>query len=172
MTGDIDELIAKSSVGAGLRDIAERGVDAHLADLEQEMPPKKKRRRAGISPTQRTMAELRKRGWTAQVVEHRVPRVNILRDLFGVIDVVALAPGVFNLEAPYILGIQATSGVNHAARRDKILTEPRARQWVEAGGRLELWSWSKRGDRGKRKLWALRVEAFIAESWKDVPPCP
>ncbi len=33
----MDDLIARSSVGAGLADIAERGIYAHLVDLEQEM---------------------------------------------------------------------------------------------------------------------------------------
>ena len=32
------ELIAKSSIGHGLADIKERGIDAHLADLEREFP--------------------------------------------------------------------------------------------------------------------------------------
>lgn len=35
----IEELIAASSIGAGLRDIEERGIDAHLADLEQKETP-------------------------------------------------------------------------------------------------------------------------------------
>jgi hypothetical protein len=66
-------------------------------------------------------------------------------------------------DASGILGIQATAGGTggaHAARRAKILAEPRARQWVEAGGRLELWSWAKQGARGKPKRWQLRVETY------------
>ncbi len=59
-----------------------------------------------------------------------------------------------------ILGIQACAGSSHAARRDKILAEPRMLQWLQAGGRLELWSWSKRGPRGARKSWTLRAEDF------------
>lgn len=39
----IDELISRSSIGAGLRDIKERGIDAHLVDLEREMHPRRKR---------------------------------------------------------------------------------------------------------------------------------
>lgn len=121
----------------------------------------KKKRKSSTSPTSRTMVELRKRGWTAQIVEHRVPKVNILRDLFGCIDVVALVPVAGSLTR-VTLGIQATAGANnHALRRAKILAEPRAKEWMEAGNRLELWSWSKRGDRGKRKLWTLRVESFV-----------
>jgi hypothetical protein len=44
---DIKDLIAKSSIGAALADIKERGIDAHLVDLEREMnrrrPSTKKR---------------------------------------------------------------------------------------------------------------------------------
>lgn len=167
MTGDersIDELIAASSVGQGLADIEERGIDAHLADLEAEMAPKKKRK-SSTSPTARTLAECKRRGWIAGVVERRIPfpkPMGTTIDLFGVIDVIAVAPDVKNL--PWkgaIVAIQATaSAANHAHRRTKILAEPRAKQWVEAGGRLELWSWSLRGDRGKAKRWALRVETY------------
>lgn len=136
----------------------------------------KKKRKSSISPTSRTLAELRKRGWTAQVVEQHLPfpkPFGTKRDLFGVIDIVAIVPATADpVDLPYrdaaglagaILGIQATSaltGGNHSARRTKILAEPRARAWVEAGGRLELWSWSKRGDRGKAKRWTLRVETY------------
>lgn len=34
---EFEDLIARSSIGQGLRDIKERGIDAHLADLEREM---------------------------------------------------------------------------------------------------------------------------------------
>jgi hypothetical protein len=129
-------------------------MDTPIAELVDEQP--KRRRKRSTTPTQRTMAECRRRGWTAQIVEHRVPRVNVLRDLFGVIDVVALT----NDEPPQLVGIQACSGVDHARRRDKVIAEPRAALWTRAGARLEIWSWSKRGDRGKRKLWALRVETY------------
>lgn len=103
------------------------------------------------SPTQRSLAECRKRGWEAQVVE----RFNVWSkrrvDLFGVIDIVAITEDG-------ILAIQATSGTNHASRVAKIGEEPRAAKWVKAGGILEVWSWAKRGPRGGRKTWTLRVE--------------
>lgn len=141
------------------------------ADLDEEgqAAPRKKRRK-GTSPTARTLAECRKRGWIAQNVEQfvRFPPPGHRLDLFGVIDIVAIAPA--GAVAPSsncnTIGIQATaSAAHHAHRRDKILAEPRAKAWVEAGNGLELWSWSKRGDRGARKLWTLRVEVFTAESW-------
>lgn len=116
--------------------------------------PKKKRKKT-ITPTARTLAECRKRGWTAGVVERRVPHMpRITQDLFGCIDIIAITP-------EGILAIQATSGQtggNHSARVAKILAEPRAKKWVDAGARLEVWSWAQRGAHGARKLWTLRVE--------------
>jgi hypothetical protein len=127
-----------------------------------------KRRKARVSPAARTLAECRKRGWIAGVVERRIPfpkpRGTTL-DLFGVIDIIAV-----DLSAPIgqrIIGIQATTGGagdgkggRHAEHRTKILAEPRARQWIEGGGRLELWSWAKQGARGKAKRWTLRIETY------------
>jgi hypothetical protein len=45
---DFDALIARSSIGAAIRDVKERGLDAHLADLadlKQEMRRSHKRQR-------------------------------------------------------------------------------------------------------------------------------
>lgn len=140
---------------------AEQG--EQIADLAE--PPPRKKRKASTSPTQRTLAECKKRGWTAQVVERWNPHARVRQDLFGVIDLVAIGTRYLDWDRPRIVGIQACSGTGHAKRRDKILAEPRARLWVVAGGRLQLWSWSKRSDRGKRKLWTLRVEEFTAERW-------
>lgn len=112
------------------------------------------------SPTARTVAECRKRGWLVQNVEQtiRIPGGRTFkRDLFGVIDLVAVTPDG-------ILGIQATAtSAHHAHRRTKVLAEPRLKRWLEAGGRFAIWSWSKRGERGKRKRWAVREEAIVAD---------
>jgi hypothetical protein len=174
MTGDApavdaDELIARSSVGAGLRNIRENGVEAELERLDEEAAPAKKRKKP-TSPTARTLAECRKRGWVAQNVEQfvRFPPPGHRLDLFGVIDIIAIVPAlaVAAMSLRTTVGIQATaSAAHHAHRRAKILAESRAKAWVEAGNGLELWSWSKRGDRGAHKLWTLRVEVFTAESW-------
>jgi hypothetical protein len=106
-----------------------------------------------MSPTARSLAECRKRGWECQVVEHYNFYTKRKHDLFGVIDIVACTPNG-------ILGIQATTGDNHAARVTKSLAEPRLARWLASGARFSVWSWSKRGDRGKRKLWTLREEAL------------
>src|SRR4051812_48736600 len=104
------------------------------------------------SPTSRSLADMKKLGMTAQVVEKFNSFTKRRIDLFGIIDLIACKPGLG------IVGVQATSGDNHAARRTKAMEEPRLRVWLESGARFELWSYSKRGERGKRKLWQLRRE--------------
>lgn len=113
------------------------------------------------SPTQRTLALLRKNGGIAQVVEKWQPQAKRRIDLFGFIDIVWLAR-----EGSVIWGVQATSGTNHSARLLKIKEEPRARRWLECGGRIMVISWSKKGPRGKRKLWEWR--ATYINSVKDL----
>lgn len=140
-------------------DAAVDGRGSHVDDCNSTPAPKKKRK-SSTSPTQRTLAECKKRGWIAQVVERWNPHARVRQDLFGVIDLIAL-----RYPEAGIIGIQACAGASHADRRAKILAEPRALAWVEAGGKIELWSWSKRGDRGKRKLLTLRVEAFTVDDW-------
>jgi hypothetical protein len=117
--------------------------------------PKKK---ANDSPTKRALAECKKRGWIAQVVERWNQYAKVRQDLFGVIDIVALVPPS-EAEPGYILGIQACAGPSHAARRTKIAEEPRTAKWKEAGGKIAVWSFAQRGERGARKLWTLREEA-------------
>lgn len=104
-----------------------------------------------MSPTARSLAECKRRGYPAQVVERFCIYSKRRIDLFGVIDIVAITPDG-------ILGIQACAGSSHATRRTKALAEPRMHAWVEAGGLFAVWSWAKRGDRGARKLWTLRSE--------------
>jgi hypothetical protein len=45
MVTPIDELIENSSLGAAMRDIKERGLDAHLKTLDEELRPKRRVRR-------------------------------------------------------------------------------------------------------------------------------
>jgi hypothetical protein len=122
--------------------------------MTEDLEPPKKKRKKTKSPTARTLEELRKRGYVAQVVEKWNMHAKVLQDLFGCIDVVAIGP-------EGIIGVQATSGQtggNHSNRRTKMLAEPRAKKWLEAGGKLWLWSWAQRGARDERKLWTLRAE--------------
>lgn len=115
-----------------------------------------------ISPTQRALAHCKKQGWTAQVVEKWNPFAHIRQDLFGVIDIIVL-DGLGG--GP--LGVQVTAGSAHAARRTKALAEPRLATWLSSPARFEIWSYSKRGDAGKRKLWTLRREPITCNTPPD-----
>lgn len=103
------------------------------------------------SPTARSMQFCKKHSWHAQVVEKWNQWARRRIDLFGCIDLIVLA-------GDKCIGVQATSGDHHSNRREKALAEPRLRAWLAAGCLFEVWSWSKKGARGKRKLWELRRE--------------
>lgn len=108
------------------------------------------------SPTSRTFAVLRVRGLVFQQVEYWHSFAQKKIDLFGVIDIVAIAAG-------QIIGIQCTDDTNHSKRADKARAEPRLIPWLNAGAAFEIWSWGKRGARGEKKTWTLRIESLRAE---------
>ena len=99
------------------------------------------------SPTQRSLQHCRKNGWIAGVVEKWNQWAKVRQDLFGCIDIIVID----DLEQGP-LAVQATSGSGHAARRKKSIAEPRLKLWLESPARFEIWSWSQRGPKGKRKL--------------------
>jgi hypothetical protein len=108
-----------------------------------------------MSPTQRTLKWLREHGIEAQVVEKVVPHSYIKQDLFGAIDIVALPQR--------ILGIQTTSGANHAVHAKSAAANTKIMRWLQCGGDFEIWSWSERvarkkdGSKAKRGRWVRRV---------------
>jgi hypothetical protein len=113
------------------------------------------------SPTQRSLAVLRKEGYTCQIVEHWNPFAHIRQDLFGFIDIVAIKKGESG-----VLGIQTTSQTNSMKRLHKIIENPITKIWLESGNRIEIHGWAKMGARGKRKEWKInrRVIAGISET--------
>jgi hypothetical protein len=119
------------------------------------MSKTKQKKAKPIPATKLTLDECERRGWLAQVVEQRIPHTFITRDLFGVIDIIAVSP------QDGIIGIQASSGTNLHGRRAKILAEPRMVDWLGGGGGLQLWTWSKAGlDTKLKPAFALRVEHY------------
>ena len=89
-----------------------------------------------MTPTQRTLKHLRDAGYLAEVVERWIPGANIRRDLFGFVDVLAIRDGE-------VLGVQATSRDNVAARIAKIAEHPNVGHVRKAGIRLEVHGWGK-----------------------------
>ena len=106
------------------------------------------------SPTASTTHALRASGYMTAVVEHWHHFAKKKIDLFGFADIIAArnTDGVQD-----IVLVQATSGTNHSARRKKILAEPKALEWIRAGGRVEVWSWRTL----KAEGWMPRVEEIL-----------
>jgi hypothetical protein len=77
-----------------------------------EVKPARKKP-AKTSPTQRSLAHLRKNGYLCAIVEKWNMHAKIRQDMFGIIDLVAI-------KDDDIIGIQATSGDNVSARITKI----------------------------------------------------
>lgn len=111
-----------------------------------------------MSPTARTLVELRRQGYLADVVERWLPQVNRNRDLFGVADVFAVHPrdGLF-------LQVQATTADHAADRLKRCRARPELRLWLRAGGRFEVWGWQQSGPR-----WQARIIALTAEDLAGV----
>lgn len=103
------------------------------------------------SPATRSLAHLRKLGYTAQVVERYNMYARVRIDLFGFIDICCIKDGENG-----VLGIQTTSTSNFSARVAKCLALPTVKTWLLANNRLEIHGWSKKGKTGARKLWTLK----------------
>ena len=87
------------------------------------------------TPTQRTLAEMRQRGYACEVVERWNPFAKIRQDLFGFIDVLCLGENE-------IIGVQATSAGNVAARVRKIAEHDNVAAVRKAGIRLLVHGWN------------------------------
>jgi hypothetical protein len=92
------------------------------------------------SPTERSLAKIRKDGYTAAVTEHWNAFARIRQDLFGFIDIVAIKD-----TEPGVIGIQTTSKGNMQARILKIKREPVAKVWLASGNRIIVDGWLKKG---------------------------
>lgn len=103
-----------------------------------------------MSPTSRSLDELRRLGYTAAVVERWNPWAKIRQDLYGFIDILAVKDGETG-----VLAIQTTSMDHAADRMAKVQASPNLKVWLACGNRCEVWGWAKRGARGERKLWQL-----------------
>lgn len=109
-----------------------------------------------MSPTARTLAWFRKRGYECGVTEHWVKhpgmRMGVRKDLFGFIDVVAIGDSG-------TIGVQATSRDNIASRVRKIEGIPAAKLWLSAGNRIVVIGWRKNA---KSNRWEPRLtEAML-----------
>ena len=139
-----------------------RGKKSGGSSISKTLPncKRRKKRRKPRSMTALCRKELKDRGWIAESVERKVPYTFISQDLFGFIDLLAMPTN-----GGVLLAIQATAGAAHSNRLAKCLAHPNLKLWLKTNNRFEVWSWSKRGLRGKRKLWTLRTTALELGRW-------
>ena len=117
---------------------------------------------------QRSKEELRRQGFVTWITEKPYnPYTKRREDLFNLFDLIAI-----RWDCPGVTGIQAC-GEDMAAHVRKVLegyttsqgleipANPYIRVWLQAGNKAFLWGWTKRGDRGKRKVWTLREVEFV-----------
>ncbi len=110
-----------------------------------------------MTPTARTLAWLRKQGYTAAVCEKWIPQTQRRQDLFGFADIVAF--GDF-----HVVLVQATSGSNTAAREHKIRANDAAMRWLKCRKRAiwvvgwrQLVAYKADGSKAKRRRWQPKV---------------
>lgn len=129
-----------------------------------------KKKKKKISPTQLSLARLRKNGsYMADVVERwnrfggpigkDGQRVGNRIDLFNFIDVLAVVPDQVGT-----LGIQACAASSISTRIRKVMDDPillqRARWYIKAGNRLLFWGWKQNK---KTKRWEVIERDFKKE---------
>lgn len=116
-----------------------------------------------MSPTQRSLAKLRKEGWMVAIVEKWNQWAKIRQDLFGFIDLLAVKGDI-------VMAVQTTSGTNVSQRLAKIQNTQAAATWLESPYRtIVVHGWRLAGARGKRKLWDCREVWMLKE---DLSPSP
>jgi len=114
--------------------------------------------KAGLSPTQRSLAWLRENGYEfMEKTEHIIPRVHQRRDLFEFIDILAV-------NHVHLLAIQccAGDGGDHADRVHRIMRLPVARALAYYMD-IQVWSFAIRGERGAPKMWTRRATPLTAK---------
>lgn len=113
---------------------------------------------AGLSPTQRTLRELRQQGRVCAIVEKwnaYAGPFGMRSDLFGIIDVIALDP------ERGVVGVQSCGqSFSEHFRKLTIEKAQETTDWLKTPGTvLEIWAWRKiklkRG--GKAERWSPRV---------------
>lgn len=129
----------------------------------------------GLSSVQRTLRACREQGRFVEKLEQWISYGNFnsppkpgmpsgtRRDAFGFIDIMAI-------DTDCIVAIQAcTSG--RKAHWDAIIANEYSLPWLRAGGKIELWSWSKRKVKigGKREQWFPKIENITEYDFEKEP---
>jgi hypothetical protein len=103
------------------------------------------------STSARTMKWLRDRGFLADNVERYNAYTKRRNDWCQFADIIAIH------EEHKVWFVQTTSGTNHASHFNQMVRNEKVLKTMKCGGKVILISWSKRGKKGKRKLWTPRI---------------
>ena len=109
------------------------------------------KKKTSISPMQRSLKLLREQGYLVAITEHYNFYAHIRQDLFNMFDLVAI-------KGKETLAIQATSAGNLNARISKIKSSPNYEIVKKAGWKICVYGWSKKGKRGERKTWQVKIK--------------
>lgn len=104
----------------------------------------KAKRKKPFAANNASVKKLEAEGWTCFVVEQRIPKTFITRDVFGFGDILCCSP------TRGIMLVQATAGKstsNFHARVAKIKSEPRHAIWIASGGRIQVHSHEGKGNK-------------------------
>ncbi len=123
------------------------------------------------SHVQRTLKWLRHKWPDVEIdfTERKIPHTHIKKDLFGIIDLLALTQDYSITEDKFWMwGIQVCGGGDFAAHKRKMLASRNAFKWVYGEGKgLVLIGW-----RELKGGWSPRVHLFTRGDWKTMPPAP
>jgi hypothetical protein len=108
-----------------------------------------------MTPTERTLRELRRRGCKADICERWLAHVHrggggfgVRRDLFGWIDIIVT-------DRDRGIGAIQSTGAAFAEHWRKLQEDRRSQvlHWLECGGWAELWGWRK-----LKGVWTPRIK--------------
>ena len=117
--------------------------------------------------TQRTLKLLRDEGWSCHVVEKYIKHPNMpfgkRIDAFGIGDILACKPlPTVDGGIALVQCFPGTSGSGFAAHRKKIFEIPETKIWLRAGGKILLYGWRQKIDKGKKRgRWMWRREEIL-----------
>lgn len=104
-------------------------------------------------------------GYHAEVVERWDAFSRRKHDLFGIVDILAVAEG-------HTLAVQVTSRGNMSARRIKAVAAPAIHNMLMAGWTYEVWGFDQ--PKGKGTAYRLKVQRMVlgngALEWRDIDP--
>ena len=134
-------------------------LSGHLFDAFKERPDGHKRLVTMTSPTVLSLKTMRERGYKAFVVERYITPIRKRIDFGNYADIIAFRKS----DKGSCTAIQTTTTSNILSRIHKCLNNDNAKEWVLGGHKLLIQGWSKKGPRGKRKIYQLK-EVVLAKS--------